>query len=434
MKKTRAIILGGGISGLSMAHYLKKKDPSIEITLLEKSSRLGGWLHTQKDKEFLFERGPRTFSVSRSNALLSLVKDLKIDDQLIKARPASHIRYLWHEGRLQKFPTNPLQFLFSPLTRPLLLALLKEWSIKPHLQDESIWDFAARRFSPKVAEMLFDPITTGIYAGDCKELSVTSCFPVFKKWEECGSLTKGFFALRQKKKTAPACLAGSSLFSLRGGIESLIDALAQKTSMQVHYSQEVQRVEFGNDVEVFCQDQSYRGDLLYFAMPSFEVGKLLEPHDAELASWLKEIPYKDMSLVHLGFAKEALEMEGFGYLVPRKENQEVLGAVFDSKIFAEHNQRKDQTRLTFMLEGLKDERAALNALKKHVNVELSPDYVYVAKNPLAIPQYRVGHKANIERIEKRIKERFANCHLLGNYLQGVSVNDCIERARVSASI
>ena len=49
-------ILGGGISGLSTAYYLRKKFPGCAISLFEKEAKLGGWLQTYNQK---FEMGAR---------------------------------------------------------------------------------------------------------------------------------------------------------------------------------------------------------------------------------------------------------------------------------------------------------------------------------------------------------------------------------------
>ena len=69
-------ILGGGISGLSCAHFLKKAHQSsgVEIHVFEAGKRLGGWCQTRKwseicsdpelDPKLSLELGPRTF---RSN-------------------------------------------------------------------------------------------------------------------------------------------------------------------------------------------------------------------------------------------------------------------------------------------------------------------------------------------------------------------------------
>lgn len=54
-------ILGGGISGLSAAYRLAKSLPSCQITLIESSNRLGGWMQSHKHEGgVIFESGPRT--------------------------------------------------------------------------------------------------------------------------------------------------------------------------------------------------------------------------------------------------------------------------------------------------------------------------------------------------------------------------------------
>ena len=59
---SRVAILGGGISGLSAAYFLAKKhaNPS-KITVIEASSRVGGWMHSiRSESGAIFEQGPRS--------------------------------------------------------------------------------------------------------------------------------------------------------------------------------------------------------------------------------------------------------------------------------------------------------------------------------------------------------------------------------------
>jgi oxygen-dependent protoporphyrinogen oxidase len=68
-KPQNIAVIGGGITGLSTAHYLAKyAAKGTTITIYEGSERLGGWLHTQtvefenkgEKATVRFERGPRT--------------------------------------------------------------------------------------------------------------------------------------------------------------------------------------------------------------------------------------------------------------------------------------------------------------------------------------------------------------------------------------
>ena len=61
MANPKVVVLGGGISGLSATWHLAKHLPkTASITLVDRSDRLGGWVHTVKKDGFLFETGPRT--------------------------------------------------------------------------------------------------------------------------------------------------------------------------------------------------------------------------------------------------------------------------------------------------------------------------------------------------------------------------------------
>ena len=56
----RFVVLGGGISGLSAAYRLIQKLPNSNVTIIESSSRLGGWVQSKRYEDgTIFELGPR---------------------------------------------------------------------------------------------------------------------------------------------------------------------------------------------------------------------------------------------------------------------------------------------------------------------------------------------------------------------------------------
>ena len=87
--KKHIAILGGGITGLTTAHYLARyAGPDVHITLYEASDRLGGWLHISDvsvggkgagdgAKKVLFQHGPR---VLRSGINSNKYDDLVLYD------------------------------------------------------------------------------------------------------------------------------------------------------------------------------------------------------------------------------------------------------------------------------------------------------------------------------------------------------------------
>jgi oxygen-dependent protoporphyrinogen oxidase len=191
--KKRIIILGAGISGLSAAWYLSRTAQAPDVVILEKSPRAGGWMHTDHTTGFHFEKGPRTFKVDRCSATMRLVSELGLTDKLLWSEARPHHRYLWLEEELHRFPTNPISFLLSPLTKGFMRALLTEWRQPVKYGDETVWEFVLRRFNYDVARLFFDPMVVGIFGGDIRKISVRACFPKLKSWEEeLGSVTRGF--------------------------------------------------------------------------------------------------------------------------------------------------------------------------------------------------------------------------------------------------
>ena len=125
------VILGGGISGLSLAYYLKsfvrspchfrnrlrnlnssssgvslssQNPPKIRIRIVEASSRLGGWIHTETTPSgYLFEFGPRGFRPSRNGSeVLSLIEELGLQDEMLTVTPAAATsRYILRNQRVE---------------------------------------------------------------------------------------------------------------------------------------------------------------------------------------------------------------------------------------------------------------------------------------------------------------------------------------------
>ncbi len=442
MKRKQVVILGSGISGLSTAWYLRQTKIPMDIRIIEKNSRAGGWLHTDYTTGFHFEKGPRTFKVNKSPCMMKLIAELEIQDDVIFSEARPHHRYLWHNEELQRFPTNLISFLFSPLTKGFIPALLTEWRQPSKIADETVWEFVLRRFNYDVARLFFDPLVIGIFGGDIRKISVRACFPVLKGWEEkYGSITKGFFQhLKEKKNLSKFSehitrIPLSAMFSFKRGAESLAQTLISKVDADMVYNQEVKKIDFEKDQIQIQTDQAiFEADLLFNALPAKETGLLFQPHFPELSQELLNIRSQGIAVVNVGYDERVLPVEGFGYLTSTYANEDILGVVFDSSIFPEHNRSQEETRLTIKLEesGKTQEdyiNAALKGIRRHLGISRTPKGIHFKHAQRAIPQYRVGHLEKIEELDALFRQKFPHCALVGNYLTGVSVDACIERAK-----
>jgi oxygen-dependent protoporphyrinogen oxidase len=414
MEKKRIVILGAGVSGLALAYYLSKHSDQYEITILEKHTRPGGWADTNTSNGYFFENGPRTFLASKSPALLSLIEEIGLEHEMIESDKKARGRWLWIDGVLRKVPIWSFPFFKS---------LLTEWRVPPSLEsDESVWDFACRRFNETVAHHVFDPMCIGIHAGDIRELSIRSCFPTFKHWEDkYGSVTKGFFKAPRYK--------GPYLIALQKGVGSLVARLVEKVRGKILYGQEVRKLSFSDrGVEVQTQRGVFQADECFSALPCHVLGELLKMPE------LLNIKLNGTTVVNLGYPQEVLNRKGFGYIVSSKENDEMLGVVFNSNAFPQQSRREKETRLTAKLRrtDLSEAEAieiALFSIKKHLGIVASPEVTAVVRTAKAFPQMQVGYKNWIESVEKRIEGNYPRLKIAGNYLRGVGVNDCIATAK-----
>ncbi len=186
----RVAILGAGITGLSVAWYLKKKyRNALEIAIYEKSGRAGGWIESFTKEGFRFEGGPRGFRPKgQGEATLELISELGLTKELVPSNRKAQVRYIAHKGKLRVF--SPFYLLQQGVVRSLWCDLKTPAS---SLEDESIAQFAQRRFKRGIAEGVIDPLVHGIFAGDPKQLSIRSCFPkIWQAEQRYGSVLKGF--------------------------------------------------------------------------------------------------------------------------------------------------------------------------------------------------------------------------------------------------
>ena len=215
------IVVGGGLSGLSTAHFIRKFKPGAKILILEKQSSTGGAIQTVQSDGFLAEWGPHGFldNVEESRELLA---DLGLTGTALKAPLRQFLRYICLNGELKAIPQTPPKIVTSNLLSiPSKIRLLFDLWKKPRLHEQSIADWASFRFG-KAALPFADIILTGSYAGDIRKLSIDAAMPSLRRLElESGSVIRG--AIKSQKANQGSGMP--SMVSFEGGMTCLIEQL-----------------------------------------------------------------------------------------------------------------------------------------------------------------------------------------------------------------
>jgi protoporphyrinogen/coproporphyrinogen III oxidase len=452
----KVVILGAGISGLALGWFLRKRFGSeIDLTILEKSSRFGGWIRSEVCEGFLCEEWPRSCRTSGTGAgTLRLIEALGLQHEVISAAPEAQRRFLYLDGKLCSIPKTAAEFLLSSFRGKIISALLKEW-VKPASEgvDESVYEFMTRRLGTEVTEAFIDPLVSGIYAGDTRRLSIRSCFPeAYRMEKEEGSLVKGMLKrifVKKKRAAESFFVEGMQkvpIFSFRKGMETLATALANNLSDCLKLGCKAEKLSFqDNAIKITTAGHgSIEANYVFLALPSEAAAGLLLSISGALAKQMRHFASVSVGVVNMGWKKAVLKEKGFGYLIPSIAQEDVLGVVWDSCAFPEQKRFPEETRLTVMLGGAHRsdlleggcsniEAVAGNALKKHLDIWEAPDMIRSTIVRNAIPQYDVGHAERLCQIEQDLKEiSKGRIRLIGSAWHGVSVNDCIATAQRTA--
>jgi len=441
MDNAEAIIVGGGISGLSIAYFLLKRNPELDIKLIESEKRTGGKIITEKVSGFLCEGGVNGF-LSNKPSTISLAKELNIEP--IKGSESAKKRYILIDGKLKEVPSNPLKFFLSSLLSfSGKIRMISEYLIPPlkEEKDESVEEFVSRRVGREFYEKLIDAMSTGIYAGDPSRMSMKSCFPkVYFLEKKYGGLIKGLLALKKERKNVKA-QPDTVLMSFKGGMLELINSLESKLEGRIIKGKKVTGCNYENGIyRVFLESgETISTKKVIFACPAHNTAQILKDFDKEISDILNSIPYPPLSVVALGFKRQQIGFgtDLYGFLVPYREKRKILGTLFDSSIFPERAP-EGYVLLRSMIGGrrapelalLPDEKLidlAMSELKEILKIKGEPNFIKIFRWERAIPQYELGHEEKLKRIDEILK-KYPGLYLTGNAYRGVSVNDCIENS------
>lgn len=461
MKK--AIIIGGGISGLATAWLLRaqavRADVELELTLLEQEARPGGKIRSIHEEGYLCEWGPNGFLDSKPQTL-NLCEAIGVGGNLLRSNDNARKRFIYSGGELHRLPEGVFSFFASRLISwPGKLRLALEptplISKPPAGIDESLADFARRRLGREALDKLIAPMVSGIFAGDPEKMSLVSCFPRIAELErEYGGLVRAMICLAEKKRqeraagkavSSPAG-PGGVLTSFRNGIQCLTDTLAASLGRIVKPGREVVRVQRGKNAKwkIGCRDGSeYESDIAIIAAPAYAAADMLSCCDSTLSDVLRRIPYAGMTVVCLGYERENIEhpLDGFGYLIPRKEGRAILGTLWDSSMFG-NRAPQGNVLLRSMVGGacfpeyirLSDDEVVARVrrdLGDIMKISAEPSFIRVFRHPRAIPQYTVGHAGRLKVLEERLAVR-PGLILTGNSYRGIGLNDCVAAAERAA--
>lgn len=440
------LTIGAGISGLTAAWKLHQAGRDVRVIELDRNT--GGYMQSEFRDGYLLEKGPFNVIV-RDEAFESLLDDLADDVNVVSAsKSAGRRRFVLRHDHLLDVPSNPLTLMTSPLLSfAARLRLLRGLLFSsPGTDQDSIDEVAARRFGPEVADTFISAMVSGILAGDSRKLHLKSCFPKLARIDRNTRSPLGFALMKavtgkmnyRKRKWR-------GLISFDKGLGSLPAAIARRLGSRLITSARVKSLE-SNAIgyTAHIQLQESQSTILcrevILATSLFPAASLLSDLAPKVSELIESIDTTSLVVLNLGFDAKTIDhpLDGYGFLVPRSEKDiPLLGVLFADSVFPQHAPEGERLLRVFM-GGSRDPDAARRSdedllaiamphLQRILGISSAPTLIDICRSPGAIPQYTTGHDTKIEQLRSLLSQ-LPGVHLAGNYLEGVSINDCIRHA------
>ena len=436
----KTCIIGAGVTGLSTAWQLKKSGE--EILVLESHKEVGGAIQSINNTGYLVEEGPNSIQLKsrQIEEFLNSIPGLR--EQMIDAESDAKNRFIVRNNRPCPVPRGPIELLSTPLWSKLgcLHVLAELFKVKRSDEnEESVADFSRRRLGHEFYDYAINPLIGGIYAGNPEELSIRYAFPrLYALENEYGGLIRGMIAklISRRKESAYKC--SKRIISFKDGLSTLPKLIAQALGDSIHLGIKINSIESIKNKWIIKWDNQYEQfDRLIVTVPAHALGKL--PFNNDLKNKFSQfcgIDHPPLSVLTVGFKREHIKhpLDGFGLLVPESEKRNILGVLFPSSIF-KGRAPKGEVLLTVFFGGERNpdyatentEKALATAMPE-INSILGvigpPTFVHLKYWKKAIPQYKIGYGRYFEALNL-IEEKYTGIHILGNYRNGISLDDCL---------
>ncbi len=388
------IVIGGGISGVSFAYQATRKQHSVLI--LEREPRLGGRIHTVQSKErpgFWSELGAHTCYNSYIE-LIGLIEDSGNGDKIV---PLDALPYVLYSRKKIRKVVSEISFL----------------EIAFHF-----WRFFFANKTGKTTREYFEPI---VGKSNYNRL-FSKLFRAVISQEADAYPVEIFLKKRADKEESI-----SRRFSYQGGLSQMVEDIASASGAGIATSSHVVKIHKKEDgifeIETLSGSR-FRSRNIVIATDIGAAPKFLQDLEMEeAAKLLASIRPSESVAVNLSIEKERIPLQKIAGIISL--SNEFFSAVSRDTLqnetwrsFTFHFPQSkvspsERLETVFRVLGIQDEHLSHTEIYRHV-----------------LPSVRLENLNLKEKL--KIHLQGTGVHVLGNYFQGMSLEDCVKHSNEEA--
>jgi len=438
MDKKKIVVVGAGVTGLTVAYRLLKSGGNFEVVVLESEKQTGGKLKTSRFAGLLLDEGADAF-LARVPWAKDLFDEIGISEEFVS--PSSRSASIWINGSLEPLPSpNVLGIPLDPDSLPSQL-LNSDDALKikqggkpskaiPEGTDVSIGSLVRDCVGDSVFELFVDPLLGGINAGVVDEMSCETMAPQLLEAarHEEGLIT----ALREAQQNSDP--ESPVFYTHPNGMGHIVEKLTEQISGSIRKDSNVISINHTNKQWVLETNAgSETADAVVLATSAQNAAKLLTSVSPTSSSRLSDIEHASVSLVSFAFKNSDINIpkDQSGFLVPRSAGMLMTACSFSGNKWAHlddgtqtlirvssgraDDQRHDRLSDEELVEHLTDDLAIT------LGLDSQPLEFRVTRWPTALAQFKIGHSQRMKETIDLLADEAPGVFISGSYHFGVGI-------------
>ncbi len=389
MMQNDVVVVGGGISGLTLAFYCVQA--GMKTSLLEKGDSIGGSFaspeYSANGKKFWLELGAHTCYSSYQN-LLDIVEACGVTDTII---PRAKVPFTLLVNDQIKSIVSQLNIVELLLNGSNIFKLKKD--------GESVKSY----YSKIVGEKNYNNVISHFF--NAVPSQKTDDFPADM-----------MFKSREKRKDV------LKNYTFKHGLQGVAKAIAAKRNLNVFTNQDVNSITMENGQYIIksAHGGEYSAKTLVMATPSAVSSKLLQGTYADIARHLGQLKAATVDSVGVIVRKEHVSIKPVAAIISPND---IFFSIVSRDTVPDDNYRgfsfhfkpglDDKTKRARITEVLGVSFAKIEHTESRVNT---------------VPSLRMGHHEWHEKINALLKGQ-KSLLLTGNYFGGMAIEDCVSRSK-----